>query len=373
MNNKKQSVPVSESLSDARSAPSSGAQPDSLPDPLQDPALRGPSVWEMLRDLVRNEPRPLHCVQVEITSRCAARCIYCPHTTAGATWRSRHMEDSTFAALWPLLRKAERIHLQGWGEPLLHPRFFDYTALARKAGCMVSTTSCGQRMDENIAEAIVKSGIDVMAFSLAGTDEESNSARAGVSLARVCEAVHTLQQVRKKRMGVHLELHLAYIMLADRVDAVRRLPALMDELDVHAAVVSTLDYIAVPGHAELAFGPHETEKIAAARAVLQEAAATAHAAGRQLHYALPCPQLAPTCREDVQHTLYVDAEGALSPCIYVNVPDGTPKEHVYGFTTRQNPLEVWHSQPFARFREAHGSAQPPAVCAACPKRYEGLE
>ena len=342
-------------------------------DPLKDPRLRGAGVWEILRDLIRNERRPVHCVQVEVTSRCAARCIYCPHTTAAATWRSRHMQDNTFAALWPLLRQAERIHLQGWGEPLLHPRFFDYVALARKAGCLVSTTSCGQRMDEEVAEAIVKSGMDVMAFSLAGTDEESNAARAGISFERVCEAIRTLQNVRKKRLGVHLELHLAYIMLADRVEAVRRLPELMDELDVHAAVVSTLDYIALPGHEKLAFGPHETEKIQAARVILQEAAQKARAAGRELHYALPQPDLAPTCRENVQNTLYVDADGALSPCIYVNVPDGSAKQHVYGLATSQNPLDIWHSEAFAAFRTAHGSAQPPAVCAACPKRYEGLE
>lgn len=282
------------------------------------------------------------------------------------------MKDETFAALWPLLRQAQRIHLQGWGEPLLHPRFFDYAALARKAGCQISTTTCGLRMDEDIAAAIVKSGMDVVAFSLAGTDEISNNAREGIPLSRVAEAIHTLQKVRKDRMAVHLELHLAYIMLADRVEAVRTLPALMDELDVHAAVVSTLDYIAVPSHADLAFAPHETEKIAHARALLREAIDKAAAAGRVIHVALPMPEPAPTCREDVQHTLYVDADGALSPCIYVNVPDGTPKDCVYGYVEDQNPMDIWSSAPFTRFRTAHGSDSPPPPCQACPKRYEGL-
>lgn len=341
-------------------------------DPLKNPALRGPGILDMLRDLFAPQRRPVHCVQVEVTSRCAARCIYCPHTTAAATWRSRHMKDETFAALWPLLQQAERIHLQGWGEPLLHPRFFDYAALARKAGCLISTTTCGLRMDEEVALSIVKSGMDVVAFSLAGTDEASNSAREGISLQRVTEAIQTLQKVRKDRMAAHLELHLAYILLADRVDAVRNLPALMDELDVHAAVVSTLDYIAVPGHAALAFAPHEAEKIAHARALLREVADKAAAAERIIHFALPMPEPAATCREDVQHTLYVDADGALSPCIYVNVPDGSPKDCVYGYAGDQNPLDVWRSGPFTDFRRGHGSGNPPPPCLTCPKRYEGL-
>lgn len=355
-----------------KNIPADAALEVSRKDPLKDRALRSPGVLELLRDLLAPQPRPVQCLQVEVTSRCAARCIYCPHTTAAATWRSRHMKDEVFAALWPLLRQTERVHLQGWGEPLLHPRFFDYAALARKAGCQISTTTCGLRMDEDVAAAIVKSGMDVVAFSLAGTDEASNSAREGIPLHRVASAIHILQKVRKDRMAVHLELHLAYILLADRVEAVRGLPALMDELDVHAAVVSTLDYIAVPQHAALAFAPQETEKIAHARALLREAADTAAAAGRVIHYALPMPEPAPTCRENVQHTLYVDAEGALSPCIYVNVPDGTPKDCVYGYAGDQNPLDIWHSEPFAAFRRAHGSATPPPPCARCPKRYEGL-
>lgn len=63
------------------------------------------------------------------------------------------------------------MHLQGWGEPFLHPRFMDFAALARKAGCRVSTTTCGLRMDETLAGQIVGSGIDIVAFSLVGTDE----------------------------------------------------------------------------------------------------------------------------------------------------------------------------------------------------------
>lgn len=341
-----------------------------VPDPLAAPHLRSPGILEIFRDLVTGRTRPIHCVQVEVTSRCPARCTYCPHTTAAEGWRFRHMEDTTFAALWPLMRQSGRIHLQGWGEPLLHPRFFDYAALARKADCHVSTTSCGLRMDVEVAEAIVKSGMDIMAFSLAGTDTQSNDARQGVPFDRVCAAINTLQSVRKKRLGVHLEIHLAYILLADRVDALRRLPALMDELDVHAAVISTLDYIAVPEHATLAFAPQETEKIDEARALLQETASQVRARGRALHYALPAPTPSVDCRENIQNTLYVDADGMVSPCIYVNIPDNTPKAYVFGNINDQEPLKIWESEPFAAFRRAQREGCPAPPCIHCPKRFE---
>ena len=136
-------------------------------DPLRNPAFRAPGLGERLRELLLGEHRPLDCVQVEVTSCCAGRCVYCPHTTQAAVWRSRHMPDAVFAALWPLLRRSGRAHLQGWGEPLLHPRFFDFAALARKAGCQVSSTSCGLCMDADLAARIVQSGMDMLAFSLA--------------------------------------------------------------------------------------------------------------------------------------------------------------------------------------------------------------
>ena len=241
-------------------------------DLLQNPAFRAPGLGERLRELFLGEKRPLDCVQVEVTSCCAGRCVYCPHTTQTGSWRSRHMPDEVFAALWPLLRRSGRAHLQGWGEPLLHPRFFDFAALARKAGCRVSSTSCGLHMDADLAARLVESGMDMLAFSLVGTDAASNAARAGVSFERVCEAIRMVRAAQRGRSGRAVsgenfpEVHLAYLMLADRIEAAAGLPRLMEELDVRMAVVSTLDYIAAPSQAVLAFAPEETDKIARARA-----------------------------------------------------------------------------------------------------------
>ena len=356
-------------------------------DPLADPAFRAPGFLERLHTAVLGVQRPLDCLQVEVTSRCAGRCIYCPHTTAGASWKSRHMPDEVFAALWPLLRGAQRAHLQGWGEPLLHPRFLDYVALARRAGCAVSSTSCGLRMDAELARKLAESGMDLLAFSLVGTDEDSNDARAGVPFARVCESVRQLRAAiraaGRPADGEPLEIHFAYLMLADRMDAARGLPALMDELDVDMAVVSTLDYLALPGQKELAFAPEETEKIAAAREILESVAAEAEARGRIIHFALPGAGAvadAGGCRENVARSCYVDAEGKVSPCVYLNVPDNAPdggpahpgdgRRRVFGDVREEAPWKIWKKPEFAAFREALVRNAPDPACLVCPKRFE---
>lgn len=357
----------------------------STADPLADPSLREPGIWQSLREGLFGERRPLDCLQVEVTSLCPGRCTYCPHTTDAAIWKSRHMEASTFARLWPLMRQCTRVHLQGWGEPFLHPRFMDFAALARRAGCRVSTTTCGLVMHEALAEQLVNSGIDVIAFSLAGTSQATNACRRGVDFERVCEAIRLLQRVRKQKMGVHLEIHLAYLMLASSIEAASALPALMDALDVHAAVVSTLDYISTPELAAEALSPKNLARLAQARAVLETVRDAATAAGRNLHYALPSATPAPPsagqnkhgtatvdCRENIARTLYVDAEGALSPCIYLNLPttDTNPLRRVFGSAQRENPLEIWHGEPFQKFRKALADQNPDPACLQCVKRLE---
>jgi MoaA/NifB/PqqE/SkfB family radical SAM enzyme len=332
--------------------------------------LREPGIMESLRDLVR--PRSLECIQVEVSSRCMGRCSYCPHTVDAPCWKSRDMSLETFASLWPALRCAERVHLQGWGEPFLNPHFFDLAELARRAGCRVSTTTCGMVMDEAVAEKIVESGIDVIAFSLSGTDAATGSARAGISFEKLDRSVRLLQAVRKKRAAVHLEIHIAYMLLASQVQAVRFLPELMEEWGAHAAVVSTMDLIPSAELAGEAFLPHEHEKIEAARAVLGQAGERIRAAGRDFYSSLPAERPVAGCRERAHRTAYVDADGLLSPCVYLNVPaerQGLPRV-VFGSVLEKDPLEILNGTGCRAFREAVQGAHPPEACQACPKRFE---
>ena len=332
--------------------------------------LKGPGLWASLRELM--QPREIECLQVEVTSCCPGKCTYCPHTTRADVWKSRHMQPETFAALYPIMKKTTRVHLQGWGEPFLNPWFMDFVELARRAECAVSTTTCGLRMDEALAERLVNSGVDIIAFSLVGTDEESNAARAGVPFSRVEEAVRMLQAARKKHNAVHLEIHLAYLMLASNVEAVRGLPKLMEDWGVHAVVVSTMDYIPSPEMEHEAFAPHEREKIEAARVVLEEVGAAVRASGRDFYASLPASEPAPCCRERAHRTLYADASGEISPCVYLNVPMDAeqPRRTVFGQVNETDPTEIWDIPEYQAFRKAVETADPPAACVSCAKRFE---
>lgn len=340
-------------------------------DPLKAKHLKGPGVWEMLKGLVSNEPRQFDVLQIEVSSSCPARCIYCPHTTKANIWKSELMSAETYAAAWPLFRNAQRVHLQGWGEPFLHRRFFDFVEMARRADCQVSTTSCGLIMNEELAIKIVKSGLDVVAFSLAGVNEAGNASRAGASFEKVCEAIRLLQKVRKERMAVHLEVHIAYMVLASQIEEMYGIPDLLDELDVHAAVVSTMDFIPSPQLAHEAFMPWEGEKIARAREVLENISARAAQRGRDIFYSLPREEPRNTCLEHIERSLYIAANGEISPCIYVNLPtkEQDSLRRVYGNVNDGDPLGVWDNPDYKAFRAGLANGNPDDNCRDCPKRY----
>ncbi len=345
-----------------------------MPKP-QDPlaSLPGLSLWDSLLQMFRGE-RPLRCIQVEVTSHCPGRCTYCPHTMKKDVWRSRHMDAAVFAALWPMLRHIERVHLQGWGEPLLHPRFGDFVDVAARAGCAASTTTCGLGMTDRTAAMLAGGKMDMVAFSLTGTDEESNASREGIPFSTVVAAIRALREAKEAAKSRLPALHLAYLLLASGLDAVRRLPELMQDLGVPVAVVSTLDYIAAPGMEKEAFAPHERDKIAEADAVLRAVAAEGAARGLSIHYSLPSPVAGAMCSEQVDRCLYMDAEGQLSPCIYVNLPtdEEDPQRRVFGKLDERPALEIWNGKDFKEFRQRLAAGDPDLPCRHCPKRFEPL-
>ena len=178
----------------------------------------------------------------------------------------------------------------------------------------MSTTTCGLCVNESIARKLADSGIDVVAFSLVGTDAASNAARHRVDFDRACEAIALLQDARRAAGVVHPKVHLAYLMLASDMQAVRSVPGLAHRLGVHAVVVSTLGTIVEPGFETEAFMPHEVEKRATAAAVLDEAGAEASSLNVDFHWSLPQSGLAAQgCRENVAPLSTLPPTGRLDP------------------------------------------------------------
>jgi len=342
----------------------------------------------------------LDWLQVEVTTVCPAACAYCPRTVYRRLWRPRHMGLETFRLLHPVLATCRMVYLQGWGEPLTHPGLFEMLGMAKEAGCQVGMTTSGMGMGEETCARLVREGLDVIAFSLAGTDERGDAIRRGTRFRQVTEAIRTLERTKGLLGSTGPTVHLAYLLLQSHRQEVQGLPALMQELNVRHAVVSTLDFVASPALAAEALLPATPEAYETARAELEEVVQAGRRAGLSIHYWLASPPesearrracgsaadrglpwlpaLRPTCTENIQHSAFVSADGAVSPCVYAAVP-APGATHLVGGTerayagldlgnTHDTPFErIWRSRPYAVFRAAHRRGELPERCRDCPR------
>jgi MoaA/NifB/PqqE/SkfB family radical SAM enzyme len=99
-------------------------------------------------------------VQIEIGTHCNYQCFYC----AGRDMAQTYMAWDLFSAI--LERQSapqvERVSLQGEGEPMMHPRFWDMVSAVTARGLTPYTITNGSLLDpERVAKAFPAIGISI--------------------------------------------------------------------------------------------------------------------------------------------------------------------------------------------------------------------
>lgn len=323
--------------------------------------------------------RKFDWLQVEVTSCCNALCAYCPRTIYRHTWRSRHLSLEIFRRLVPDLKWVNLVYLQGWGEPFLNPDFFAFVTLAKQQGCRVGATTNGALFTESLIAQLVESGMDVVAFSLAGIGHTHDIWRHGTQFTQVLEAVRALQDY-KRRLGKKTpEVHVAYLLLRSGLRDLEKMPEALRGLGISQVVISTLDLVAAPELEVEALASVSARESFEIMAKVENVATAAARHGITLYYSRPFSgQERPTCPENVLNALVVSAEGEVSPCVFTNVP-ATGGHHCYhGMQHPLQPLvwgrvqesslqEIWRQPDYVSFRCSFFQGSPFPPCQHCLK------
>ncbi len=319
-------------------------------------------------------------IQVEVTTFCQAACSYCPHTVYQEHWTSRHLAPATFRRLLPILKRARLVHLQGWGEPFMHPDFFTMVSLAKQAGCQVGTTTNGMLLEADSLRRVVDLEVAVVAFSLAGVGENNDAVRRGTSFATVLEKIETLNEIKARKGALLPKVHVAYMLLSSGLDDLALLPQALAGRGVSQVVVSTLDFVARPSLAKesLRLAPPEEYREAAVR--LDELAEKGRRQGLEIHGQLAPPHAWPdSCPENITRALCVAADGAVTPCVFLNLPvegetyvtregESAYRSLRFGVVAAdQSLLRIWRSPDYREFRRLWSSKTTPLACRGCLK------
>src|SRR3954470_22550353 len=97
-------------------------------------------------------------LQLEPVGQCNLRCQMCPiqFRQDGPPWGPpAYMDFEMFTALLRQFPTLQDLHLQGLGEPMMHPRYFDMVTHAVHQGIKVSTNSNFTLLDRKRAERLV--------------------------------------------------------------------------------------------------------------------------------------------------------------------------------------------------------------------------
>lgn len=151
-----------------------------------------------LRDMIlRKKPNIL---LIESTNHCNYDCIMCPRTNMKR--KEGSMDFNLYKKLIDDSVKfgIKSISLQGYGEPLLHNKLIDMIYYAKEKGISdVRFDTNAFLLNDKLSEDIIKSGLDVILFSVHGLDRESYRKVHGVDAFDKCvNNIRKFMEIRNK-------------------------------------------------------------------------------------------------------------------------------------------------------------------------------
>ncbi|HKG22785.1 MAG TPA: radical SAM protein [Blastocatellia bacterium] len=126
---------------------------------------------------VRHYPPAL---EIEVTNRCNEDCIMCPRSQITRPFGSMSM-GLLDKILEEIAGRVELINLFHFGEPLLHPRLGEMIRRCKEARARVVITTNATLLNENKANELIDTGLDMLIISLdaASPDVYSKIRRLG--------------------------------------------------------------------------------------------------------------------------------------------------------------------------------------------------
>jgi MoaA/NifB/PqqE/SkfB family radical SAM enzyme len=317
--------------------------------------------------------------QIEPIGRCNLACRMC--TVNERRDEVAEMPLDRFRELLDQMPGLQELHLQGLGEPMLHPHFFDMVAIAAQRGIRVSANSNLTLLTPERASRCVASGLAALSVSLDGASAAVYEAiRRKASFAKVIRNLGRLVDARDAAAS-SLEVRAVMVLMRANLD---ELPALVRLLhghrvpELHVQRLANdlkqpdLDPAYIPIRSYVQEAELTADDLPHAQAVFDETRAMAARLGIRVEL----PRLegrAPRVRGGTRcrwpwDQLYITAAGNMLPCCMVASADRASFGQVFAEPDGQAAglLQRWHGEAAQSFRAGLVEpSEPPTVCRSC--------
>ncbi|MCX5873743.1 MAG: radical SAM/SPASM domain-containing protein [Deltaproteobacteria bacterium] len=260
--------------------------------------------------------RKFRLFQIEPTTRCNLHCVMCP-------WKDLHrsgrdMDLDLYEALSKDFIDVEEVDLTGSGEPLMNEALDQMVRIAKDSGCRVGFSTNGVLLTPDRLDKLLAAGLDWVAFSVdAATSETYKKIRVGASFEDVLDNLEYIKSVRNSRNDRCPSLMIFFVMMKANYFELPDMVELASELDVNFLVAKNQDVI-VSSDNDLnrVFGlPDAHDLTIDVSRVIEDAKQRAARLKLNLRvYELAASESA-ICEQNPLRTLFVSADGFLSPCI----------------------------------------------------------
>ena len=319
-------------------------------------------------------------VQIEPVGQCNLRCRMCPiqfRPDGGPGRPPAFMPYEAFCSLVDQFAGMTELQLQGMGEPMLHPRFFDMISYASARGISVSTNTNLTVLSERRAEECVRSGLARLHVSLDAPSAASYEyIRVRARFDRVLRNLRRLIAART-RLGARLpDIRLVTVVMRRNLHELSGLVALAHGLGITNVSVQHLchDFTesTLPERYQSMREFVESETLAREdpdriERHFTEARQAAGALGVTLRLpnlkkAPHAPSVSGRDRCDWPwRGAYVSFEGNAMPCCMVATPDRIN----FGNMRFEGVEAVWNNAAYQAFRDRLERGPPPGVCEGC--------
>lgn len=176
-------------------------------------------------------------ISLEPTTSCNLRCPECPSGLRSFT-RPTGMMDAgiAFSLIDQLSKDALYLIFYFQGEPFLNPSLLKMIKYASKKKMYTAISTNAHYITEDVAEQIVKSGLDRLIISLDGiTQEVYEQYRVGGNLNKVLEGVEHILQAKKKYRKTKPYAVFQFLVTAKNEHQIEDAKKLADQMGISIA------------------------------------------------------------------------------------------------------------------------------------------
>jgi radical SAM protein with 4Fe4S-binding SPASM domain len=315
-------------------------------------------------------------VQIEPVGQCNLRCQMCaiqfrkdgpPHGPLA------FLPFDDFRRLVVEFGTIDELHLQGLGEPTMHPQFFDMVAWASARGIRVSTNSNLTLWSQRRARQCVASGLACLHVSLdAASPELYERIRVNAHFGKVIRNLRRVMAARREANSP-LAVRIVTVLMRQNLHELPAVVRLAHEEGVEHVFVQYLchdfEESSLPaGYAPMRDFIRDQTLASLPRDAIGAAFDEARSLAAQTGVELRLPPL-----ERVDHAprlprcdwpwrgAYVSYRGDAMPCCMV----GTPDRVNFGNMLQDGVEAIWKGPAYHRFREQLADDEPAPICRSC--------